>query len=88
MTPEQEKKFNEVYDFMMAMKNAATIPFDVRQALKAGVLSGEVSVSTKGADTEDQAVNEGGAATFDVLGDPDGFLEITLSGTVYYIPYF
>lgn len=44
--------------------------------------------STKGTDTEDQAVDEGGAGTYNVLKEPDGFLEITINNLTYYLPYF
>lgn len=50
--------------------------------------TGSLSVSAKGANDEDQAVNEAGAASYSVMGDPDGFLEIVIDGVTYYLPYF
>lgn len=86
MTPEQ--KLNEVYEFMQKLKANATIPKDVGAAFQARLGSGVLTVSSKGADTEDQAVAESGMDSYDVLGDPDGFLQITIDGAVYYLPYF
>lgn len=73
------------------MKAAATIPLETDRALRdrlglSGIPLG--AVSSKNADSEDQAVDEGGAATYSVMGDPVGFLEITLGTTTYYVPYF
>lgn len=51
-------------------------------------ISGTVTSSTKGATSENQAVNEGGSATYNVLKAPDGFLQITINGVLYYIPVF
>ena len=68
----------------------ATIPFDIGVALKARILSdaGVAQLSNKGATTEDQAVDEAGASTYNVLKSPDGFLQAQLAGTVYYIPVY
>lgn len=35
MTPEQEIKLNELYEFMMQMKNVSSLPLDVDRALQA-----------------------------------------------------
>ena len=89
MTPEQERQLKAAHDFMLAMQNDTTIPFAVDGALRKR-LENELglSVSAKGADTEDQAVNEAGAGTYDVLGDPVGFLKVTIGGTVHNVPYY
>lgn len=34
MTPDQELKLNELYDFMQALKASATIPYDVDSAFR------------------------------------------------------
>lgn len=90
MTPEQFQKLDEVYTFMQNMKSFDSIPVEVDKALRRRLLSSiaQLAVSTKGLDTEDQAVDEGGAATYSVLGDPDGFLEIAINGTIRYLPYY
>jgi hypothetical protein len=91
MTPEQEQKLNEVYAFMQKLGNAATIPREVDVAitdrLKRKALLG-LTVSGKDPDDEDQTVQEGGALSYSVLGDPDGFFEHTEGGTTRYIPFF
>lgn len=73
------------------LSNATTIPFDVEGAfvkrldLKAVT---RVSVSSKSASSENQSVNEAGAAAYSVMKSPDGFLQVSVSGTTYYLPYF
>ncbi len=74
-----------------ALRNNATIPFDIGEAMKARIVSdlGLASTSSKGATTENQTVNEAGvAAPYTVLKTPDGFLQITLLSNIYYIPYY
>lgn len=73
-----------------ALNNNATIPFDTGEAFKARVLSdvGVALTSTKSATSENKSVNEGGASTYDVMNKPDGFLEISILGNIYYVPYF
>lgn len=73
-----------------ALKNNATIPFDIGEAMKARILAdaGVALTSSKVASSEDKSVNEGGIATYNVLNSPDGFLQITLLGNIYYLPYF
>lgn len=90
MTPEELKRLEAVERQLLALNNNATIPFDMGEAMKARVLSdvGVALTSTKVATTEDQAVNESGASSYNVLKSPDGFLQITLLGNIYYIPYF
>ena len=34
MTPEQERKLNEVYDFIQSLRNSASIPYDVDGAFR------------------------------------------------------
>ena len=65
------------------------IPFSVQEALKARIGQGTIlSLSTKGADTEDVSINEAGAATHTVLADPTGFLSVEVNGATRNIPYF
>lgn len=89
MTPEQERKLNEVYEFVQSMRAAGTLPYEVEQALRTRFDGGlGLTVSTKGVDTEDVTVNEGGSSSYAVMNDPDGFLQVTINGTLYYIPIF
>lgn len=74
----------------IALENSTTIPLEIDRSFRDrfGDIVASLSVSSKGVNTEDQSVNEGGSATYSVMGDPDGFLQITINGTIYYIPYF
>jgi hypothetical protein len=89
MTPEERTKLNELYDFMQSLKESSAIPQDVdaafRERLKDLLV---IEVSTKDADSEDVTVDEAGAATYQVMNDPDGFLKVTINGTDYNIPIF
>lgn len=89
MTPEQEQKLDELYEFMESMKASASIPFEVDAALRdrLSALTG-LTVSGKGANSEDQTVDEAGAASYAVLNDPVGFLQVDIGGTTYYLPYY
>ena len=67
------------------LKSNDTIPFEIDNAFRDRLSAlTDLVVSAKGADTEDQAVNEGGSSTYDVLGDPDGFLQIDIAGSNYH----
>ncbi len=91
MNPEQIQKLNEVYQFMQAMKARSSIPLEVDRALRDRLNLSSVptaALSAKSATSEDQAVDEGGAGTYAVMGDPIGFLDITIGATTYYVPYF
>lgn len=39
MTPEQEQKLNEVYEFIQSLKNSASIPLDVDAAFRERLFS-------------------------------------------------
>ena len=89
MTPEEKQKLNEVYEFMQALKNSTTIPFEVDRAFRdrfRDILL--LEVSSKGVDTEDVTIDAGSINVYTAMDDPDGFIQTTLSGTTYYIPYF
>ena len=64
------------------------IPLDVEKAFDRRLRSGNLIISSKGATTENQSVDEAGASTYSVLKAPDGFLEITINKTKYYLPYY
>lgn len=66
------------------MRNATEVDPEFQTVLDRSNLS----VSSKGSTTENKTVNEGGVATYNVLTQPDGFLEIEIAGTTYYVPYF
>lgn len=87
LTIEVEKLKAEVN----ALKSFSTIPFDVDVALRERLginLLSKLLVSAKGATTENQAVAEGGAASYSVLKPPDLFLQVIVSGTTYYLPVY
>ena len=69
----------------------ATIPYDVEKAFRDRLRIIEfarLSASTKSASSENQAVNEAGAASYSVLKPPDGFREFVVSGNTLYIPFY
>lgn len=90
MENELEQRIEVLERELNNLRSFTTIPFDIGVAIKARVLSdaGVAQLSNKGATTEDQAVNEAGASTYNVLKSPDGFLKAQLAGVVYYIPVY
>ena len=84
-----KREIEELKIWKKSLENSSSIPLSIDQALTGrGYVKTNLKLSTKGVDTEDVSVNEGGVATYAVMNDPDGFLEIYLNGTTYYIPYF
>lgn len=73
------------------LKSSNTIPLEIDQAFRDRFLSGvtqAIVADSKSASSENQAVNEGGVATYNVLKPPDGFVSTVLNGATIYIPYF
>lgn len=71
--------------------NSTKITFDDEQALRTRLRIDEFTpftTSAKSASSENQAVNEAGMATYDVMKKPDGFIQVTIGANTYYIPYF
>lgn len=69
------------------LKNSATIPFDVDAAFR-DRLAFKFTSSSKSASSENQAVNEAGSSSYNVLKPPDGFDQITTGTTTKYYPFF
>jgi len=104
MTPqEQDNKILELTDMVKALQGRldalnsnATIPLNVGEAFKVRILSdaGVAELSSKAANSEDTTVvvgvNFGASSTTTdtVLGNPDGYLEFTITNNIYYVPYF
>lgn len=73
------------------LENASTIPHPVEQAFRTRLRINtftNASLSAKAANSENVIVNEAGSATYFVLGNPQGFLNIETGGTTYDIPFF
>lgn len=74
--------------------SSGNIPHDVEQAFRTRLqyervdTLASISTSSKGATSENQAVNEAGVNSYSVLKAPDAFIEITISGAVKYVPIY
>ena len=92
MTPEEMAiRITELEQKLDALNNANSIPFDVDQAFRERLGADRatlVSVASKTTNSENQAVNEGGSATYQVLKGPDGWLSLEIAGTIYVIPHY
>jgi hypothetical protein len=89
MTPEEKRELEELKAWKKSLEASSTIPLNIDQSFRTRFPKGSVfTVSTKGVDTEDVSVNEAGIAAYAVMNDPDGFLQVTVAGTIYYVPYF
>lgn len=92
MTPQElQNQINELKQEIANLKSSTTIPYDVEQSFRTRLRIdnyAELATSLKSATSENQAVNEAGAATYSVLKPPDGFRQFVSGGTVLYIPYY
>jgi len=79
-----ENEVERLLRMVDSMQNKNMITPDFRKVLELNALT----TSAKSAGSENQIVNESGSSTYSVLSNPSGFLEITIGGTTYYIPYF
>ena len=85
-----KKEVSDLKAWKASLERSSSIPLAIDQSFRERLASGitVLSVSTKGADTEDVSVNEGGVAAYAVMNDPDGFLQVSIGNTIYYLPYF
>ena len=85
------QEINNLKEEIKKLKSAATIPYETEQALRERLrLASFMSIygSSKSATSENQSVNESGSSSYSVLKPPDIFLQVTVSGVLYYIPVF
>ncbi len=87
MTPQERQQLDELTTFKRNLEATYTIPKNVNDAFAQRLAVG-LAVSTHSATSKNQAVNEAGVATYSVLGIPNGFLQTTVAGVIYYIPYW
>lgn len=90
MSPEQlTARIVALENRLKTFEAASTIPYEVDQAFRSRLKSSlGLSVSAKSATSENKAVNEAGASSYSVLNIPDGFLQVTVGATTYYVPIF
>lgn len=78
------KRIEELERLVVSMQNYNSITPEFRNVLQRANLAS----SSKGATSENQTVNEGGAASYAVLKGPDAYIQATVGSTTYYIPVF
>ena len=83
-----ERENQELLTWKKNMEASHSIPLNIDQAFRARFPTTSLSTSTKVDSSENQAVDEGGAATYSVLKPPDAFLQVRIRTTTYYIPVF
>ena len=100
MTPEErqllESTQNELRALRVefdALKNKTSIPFEIdsafRDRFELDTFSTNIlQTSAKTLASETRAVDEGGTATYNVPKLHDGFIETTINGVIFYIPYY
>lgn len=97
MTPQEKQQFEELKNTVdklvnnhNSLYNSSTIPHDIDQALRTrfGITNQSIATTTKSATSENQVVDESGVASYSVMGIPDGFIKLSLNGTIYNLPYF
>lgn len=83
------KRIEELEKFKKSLEASTSIPQPVYAAFKdrfSDIVG--ITVSAKGANSEDVTVDEAGSNTYAVMNDPVGFLQVRINNTIYYIPYF
>lgn len=84
-----EQRVKALEDKFKSLQSSTTIPYDIDGAFRKRFASSiGLVASSKGANSEDVTINEAGSASKDVLGDPVGFLEVMVGGSIRYIPYY
>lgn len=89
--PNYEEQINDLQRQIDQLKSSTTLPLDIAEAFKirlVDVLPGIATQTTKSATAENKTVDEAGVASYQVMNKPDGFLKVTITGIIYYIPYF
>lgn len=85
---ELNKRIEELEKFVENMQASFSLPLDVDRALVGRSFVKGLKKSTKAADSEDITINESGSGVKTVLDNPNGYLEVSIDGVMYYIPYF
>lgn len=92
MTKQEEQKLiAEVARLTAELKKLAsstTIPRDVGEAFKVRITSDIVADSSKTIASASKAVNEAGAASYNVALPPSGFIRIKVRGGYKNVPYY
>lgn len=94
MTPEEKQEFEALKAQVAKIASYSTSlggSLEFKNIVKRyanELLTDELAVSAKTASSENQAVNEAGAATYSVLGVPDDFLKVTIGSQVYNLPSY
>lgn len=103
-TQKLQRQIDELQKQIDTLKSSTTIPFDIDGAFRKRLgieslvtdreLDAYIIASSKSASSENvtavTSVNfvAETVGTNTVLDNPDGFLQIVISGTTYYLPYF
>ena len=89
MNEQEKQQLQELLNWKKSLESSSTIPLSIDQSFRQRFPTGSIiNTSTKDATSENQAVDEGGAATYSVLKPPDAFVQVVVNGTTYYIPVF
>ena len=68
--------------------DTSNVPLEVQRALETRLAGISLVASSKTAASGTQAVNEGGASSYSVSKNMNGFVETRINGVTIYIPYF
>jgi hypothetical protein len=89
MTPQEKQQLNDLLAWKRSMESANTIPLLTDQALRSRLANSTgLTTSAKTAASENQTINEAGAAVVYALNIADAFLQVQVNGTTYYIPVY
>ena len=86
-----ELRIQELENKVRLLEASSTIPLPVDRAFRDRFKIDDfttLAATTKTVGSETQAVNEAGAASYDVPKIMDGLVETTLGGVTIYLPYY
>ena len=88
MTPEERQQLKDLMKFKKNLESSNSIPLNIDQSFRDRFSFGALEESSKSSSSENQAVDEGGSATYNVLKSPDGFVETEVNGVIIFIPKY
>ncbi len=82
-----QRQVEELERVIQSLRAEATIPYDIREALKASLGSAITALTPTGT-TYAKGVNEAGSDIYSVSRLMDGTVPMIIEGAIKYIPYY
>lgn len=87
-----KKEIESLVQWRESLSVSSRIPLEQDRAMRYRMFGSDVvqviENSTKSSSSENQAVNEGGTGTYNVLKPPASFLRVEVGNIAYYLPSY